>query len=323
MADHQPTIERITLPTPYLVGPVHVYLIRSKEFEILIDTGPPTDAAWTALHTAIDPSRLDALLLTHCHPDHYGLAARLANDYAIPVYLSRRDAAFFGRENEYLDGMLAQAALLGVPSDEQGRVRDALGSARRGIAPPLNFCFLEEAGDELGRYGISALHCPGHSQGDHVFLVGNQAIDGDVLIAGALPVPLLDVRAEDFGRRFENYPAWCKALARLGQLGEVTLLPAHGDAISAIAAEIGVLVTRLLDRAASLAPMLKGQDDLYALGCALYAQRFEQPFMQYLKLSELVFMRDLLIAPTLLLDALDSARLASPFRQRFVSLPQL
>ena len=321
--NNHPTIERITLPTPYLIGPVHVYLVRTKKQLVLIDTGPPTDEAWDALHAAVDPAQLDSLLLTHCHPDHYGLAARLADEYGIPIYLSRRDAAFFGREDEYLDGMLAQSASFGVPLAERERAREALGSARRTTAPPATFQLLEDADEELKRFGIEALHCPGHSQGDHVFLIGNQAIGGDALICDALPVPLLDVQAENFTQRFDNYRAWCSTIARLGRLSGVTFMSAHGSEITDIPAEISAQVARLLERAVVLATMMRGRDDLYALGHELYAPRFEQSFVQYLKLSELVFMRDLLSAPDLLMSALDGAGLAGPLQERFAALPQL
>lgn len=317
---NDPTIERLTVPTPYLVGPVHLYLVRSDNHQILIDTGPPTDEAWEALHTALDPTRLNALLLTHCHPDHYGLAARLAEKYALPVYLSRYDAQFFGREDAFLTAILAQSAAFGVPADEREQARESLSSARRSTAPPASCRLLEEAGNHLESFGIKAFHCPGHSQGDHVFQVGDQLIGGDVMIPGALPVPLLDVCADDFSRRFNNYSSWCGTIARLGKFSAATLWPAHGDKIDDIGAELLSQSTRLLERAAVLAAMLRGRTDLYALGHELYAECFKQPFVQYLKLSELVFMQDLLHEPERLRTALAEIGLADSSTSRFAAL---
>ncbi|MEW9031663.1 MAG: MBL fold metallo-hydrolase, partial [Planifilum fimeticola] len=41
-------IHRITLPTPFPIGPVNVYLVESESLT-LVDVGPKTDEAWESL----------------------------------------------------------------------------------------------------------------------------------------------------------------------------------------------------------------------------------------------------------------------------------
>jgi glyoxylase-like metal-dependent hydrolase (beta-lactamase superfamily II) len=81
---------RITLPTPFPVGPVNLYIITEPEL-VMIDAGPMTAEARESLHRqlhehALDASRIKRIILTHSHQDHYGLAAELSRLSGAPVY---------------------------------------------------------------------------------------------------------------------------------------------------------------------------------------------------------------------------------------------
>ncbi|MCD8509476.1 MAG: MBL fold metallo-hydrolase [Bacillus sp. (in: Bacteria)] len=70
-------IYQLTLPTPFLVGPVNTYLIKGDALT-LVDTGPKTEDALFALQQHLQELKLttmdiDIVLLTHHHPDHIGL----------------------------------------------------------------------------------------------------------------------------------------------------------------------------------------------------------------------------------------------------------
>ena len=68
----------ISLPTPFYIGPVNVYLIAEDPIT-LIDTGPKTKEANEALHEGLRKARIRIsdirrIVLTHAHEDHCGLA---------------------------------------------------------------------------------------------------------------------------------------------------------------------------------------------------------------------------------------------------------
>src|SRR5947207_11866662 len=74
----------ISLPTPFYIGPVNVYLI-AEEPITLIDTGPKTKAALEALREGLRRARLRVadirrIVLTHAHEDHCGLARALRDE---------------------------------------------------------------------------------------------------------------------------------------------------------------------------------------------------------------------------------------------------
>ncbi len=72
-----------TAAVPSYPHPVNAYLVVTPGGEaMLVDTGPDTDEAWTALTATLNRAgigwgALRHILLTHGHHDHYGLSARI------------------------------------------------------------------------------------------------------------------------------------------------------------------------------------------------------------------------------------------------------
>src|SRR4030095_9405263 len=77
-------ITRISVPTPFYIGPVNVYLIAEDPITI-IDTGPKTKATVDALRAGLRTavclfSDIRRIVLTHAHEDHCGLAKALRDE---------------------------------------------------------------------------------------------------------------------------------------------------------------------------------------------------------------------------------------------------
>ncbi|MCC6451605.1 MAG: MBL fold metallo-hydrolase, partial [Acidobacteria bacterium] len=96
----------ISIPTPFYVGDVNVYLIREDPIT-LIDVGPKTAEAEKALSEGLGREGLSfkdirRIVLTHSHEDHCGLAKKV-RDQAL-------NAEIFVHEWEtgHLFGRLAQ-----------------------------------------------------------------------------------------------------------------------------------------------------------------------------------------------------------------------
>ena len=74
----------ISLPTPFYIGPVNVYLIAEDPITI-IDTGPKTEEAVTTLRDGLKRAGFTVadirrIVLTHAHEDHCGLARALRDE---------------------------------------------------------------------------------------------------------------------------------------------------------------------------------------------------------------------------------------------------
>jgi glyoxylase-like metal-dependent hydrolase (beta-lactamase superfamily II) len=76
-------ISRITVPTPFEVGDVHIYVLAGEALS-LIDAGAKTKASWEAFTSQLKeigyhPNDIEQIILTHHHPDHIGLIEQFSN----------------------------------------------------------------------------------------------------------------------------------------------------------------------------------------------------------------------------------------------------
>ncbi len=289
-----------TIDTPYMVGPVHCY---SADFDgelVLFDTGPPTRAAKRYLIENIDLKRLRHVAITHCHIDHYGLAAWLEKETNAQIYIPYRDGLKITRHQERLQ------RVMGI-LEEFGFSHACIEASRKVIPegklfPPLpeKFKLIEE--DFPGHLGFTYLNCAGHSQSDLVFTGDNWAITGDVLLRGIFQSPLLDVDLET-GKRFYNYGAYCSTLEKLITLREKTLFPGHRKKVKGIDITVLFYIEKMFNRVERLLPMVEGESVAQLID-RCFGQVITDPFHVYLKASEIIFMQDFLHKPQLLRDAL-------------------
>src|SRR6185295_15928786 len=90
-------IYQVRVPLPFALNIVNCYLLRDGDGWAVVDTGlntPPAQEAWQAAFSFLNiaPATIKRIILTHSHPDHYGMAgwfqSLCAGDAVPPVYLS-------------------------------------------------------------------------------------------------------------------------------------------------------------------------------------------------------------------------------------------
>lgn len=141
---------------------------------VLVDAGLNTELILDFIRK--EGLGLEAVLLTHGHPDHLVGAADVAEATGADVYLHSIEAKVV----EMMPEMIL--AMLGI--DE--------------LKTPEEFKPLEDGQVlELAGLTIKVLHTPGHSPGSVSFLVGDALFDGDLVFRGS--IGRTDFPGGDFG----------------------------------------------------------------------------------------------------------------------------
>ena len=196
-------IYQLQLPLPFALRIVNVYLLRGPAGWTVVDTGinwAEGRAAWKAALTQLDirPQQIERILLTHVHPDHYGMGGWLqalaaGHDHHIPVYASPREIELarliWGGESDVeFEGWLRH---LGMPVDF---ARDVAGSMGNTAAmtlphPPQMLPIEPDAVVTLGERSYRAIHSPGHSDGHLMFHDANEQLllSGDHVLMKITP----------------------------------------------------------------------------------------------------------------------------------------
>lgn len=291
-------IIQLSIPTPFYVGDVNVYLIRQDPVT-LIDVGPKTDAAAKALRVklaehGVNFSDVRRIVLTHAHEDHCGLAKRVrdeAKDAEVLIHEWETGHLFGRLAHEDHKQLLLRS---GVPEsvfeglrglyEEVSLLTDSLADGE--FKPLTDEMELEFEGGVL-----KVLHTPGHTPGSCSFVreANRTLICGDCVLKRITPNPMLSPDPIDPSKRFPSLAEYLVSLARLRSYAPTLAYGGHGEAVTDFE-EIFQRYVRAIDERQKRVIALVGQSGTTAYDVAkqLFADSFDHGVHRFLAISEAI-----------------------------------
>lgn len=221
---------------PFELRHVNVYLLRDGEGFTLIDTGLQTDESRDTLKkklAALDVpvERIRRILITHIHPDHFGLAAELRDRTGAELIIHRLEVALmeprYARAEDLVHDVGEWLHRNGVPEAEAEFIKTASMAARefvKVVEPDL----LLEGAERLRMEGgeLEVLWTPGHSPGHCCFYWPARGLlfSGDHLLPKISPN--IGLHPQSGADPLDDY---LTSLHRIERLEVRFVLPAHGD----------------------------------------------------------------------------------------------
>ncbi|MBE3595784.1 MAG: MBL fold metallo-hydrolase [Hydrogenibacillus sp.] len=297
-------VKCITLPTPFRVGAVNVYVVYGDGL-VLVDTGPNTDEAWAALVQGLRSLGLhirdfDALVLTHHHIDHVGLSARLLDVRPMPLYAHpsavpyvTQDMSFLVERQAFLEALYRKS---GVPEPLIAEARKVYADYVRFMEPlaPDGIETVRE-GDALPMLpGWRVLHTPGHAP-DHVSLyreATGELIGGDHLL-GHISSNAFVEPAYGTPERPRSLVVYREALSRLLALPLCIVYPGHGEEVTDPHAIIRERLVKQEERAELILGLLHEEPTAFGLSRRVFPKLYEKEMP--LVISEIVGHLDFLV----------------------------
>jgi glyoxylase-like metal-dependent hydrolase (beta-lactamase superfamily II) len=231
----------ISIPTPFYVGSVNVYLIKEDPLT-LIDVGPKTEEAAVVLreklaHQGIRMADIERIVLTHAHEDHCGLA-KMVRDEA-----KNAEIYVHGWETGHLFGRLAQEEhrqimfRAGVPDGvfkEMQTAYEDVSLLTDSLADGEFLGLTDEMELEFETGSLQVMHTPGHTPGSCTFvrMADRTVICGDCVLKRITPNPIVSPDPTDRSQRFKSLAKYLESLEKIRRLSPTMVYGGHGEPIS-------------------------------------------------------------------------------------------
>jgi glyoxylase-like metal-dependent hydrolase (beta-lactamase superfamily II) len=213
---------------------INVYLIAGEKGYLLVDSGWNTDEAFATLHNALIKNgiafnNIKQILVTHVHPDHYGMAGRIRELSGATLIMHHIERDYIEPRYVKMEPLLNETDHLlvtnGVPEAEMVNMRDAtLGLENYIIAAQPDRTLHDGETISTGTFNFRVIWTPGHSSG-HVCLYEPEK---KVLLCGDHILPKITPNVSVHPQSIENpLGRYLKSLQELKKLDVALALPGH------------------------------------------------------------------------------------------------
>ncbi len=256
-------VTQVKVPLPFSLKWVNSYILRDSRGFTVVDPGLHTEealAAWDAFlsEKGIRYPDIHTIVLTHQHPDHYGLAGLFQRRAGAPVLISRRSYAYtqrlWGKGRTFGADLTSLFSEHGMPAEQLEQVALHLESFVEKVTPQPDVTFVE-AGATVSMGGLDwiAVDAPGHAGGQLVFYAEERGwmLCGDQVLPDITPnISVVPGEEDDPLEQFLN------SLDRLGGYEVRLAFPGHREPFAGFRERTRELAAHHARRLDGLAEML-------------------------------------------------------------------
>jgi glyoxylase-like metal-dependent hydrolase (beta-lactamase superfamily II) len=243
---------------------VNAYLIEDTHGLTLIDCGLGNDTTWELVvrglaEINVPVGHIDRILLTHAHPDHSGLADRLARATGATVWAHERDLAFIN--HRYVEGerfwsdMRDWLVAYGTSPEEAATLAATAETPPAQTPELVQNARRYDHGDRLamGEYTFSVVWTPGHTPGHVCFIDEEHAtvLCGDHILPNVSPNIGLHPDTP-----LNPMPGYLSSLMEFAESGFRVTLPGHGEPLFDIQERARQIWGHQMDRRARVLDVL-------------------------------------------------------------------
>jgi glyoxylase-like metal-dependent hydrolase (beta-lactamase superfamily II) len=286
----------LSIPTPFYVGEVNVYLIKESPLT-LIDVGPKTNEATEVLRrklrqNGVEFADIERIFLTHAHEDHCGLAKQVRDEAKnATIYVHEWETGhLFGRlsQEEHRNLMIRSGVPDKIFSDLQemyGEISLLTDSLAEGDFELLH----DEMEIPFNSGSLKVLHTPGHTPGSCSFVreANRTLICGDCVLKRITPNPMLSPDPINPNNRFASLAEYLVSLARIRSFSPTLVYGGHGEPVTDFEEIFNRYVRAIDDRQRKVINLVSGSGiTAYEVAQRLFPDSIDHDVHRFLAISE-------------------------------------
>lgn len=230
----------ITIPMPVSQPEsVNVYLIPVEPYT-LIDAAFKSPLASRAIYGALDQhgirlSQIERIIITHGHPDHFGMVKELKEKTGAEVFVHTEDAHLIRGEYALFKDKSGFLSAAGTPANVMEmavlfeRALNAMSESLEEVT-----AIHEGYKFKFNGFSLETLHLPGHSNG-HICLYSPEKrvlFSGDLVLPRITTIPVVEYDQNAGAAKKLSVLQLIDSLSRLGELPVDMVYPSHGEIVT-------------------------------------------------------------------------------------------